>query len=80
MRPVCISTFLHRVLTTPNSHPHPIARPPSTEIMQSILDDAHESYSPSIILELPSTEHTDMENSLDTVKAWVEKYLAEAAQ
>lgn len=48
--------------------------------MQSILDDAHESYSPSIILELPSTEHTDMENSLDTVKAWVEKYLAEAAQ
>ena len=42
--------------------------------MQTVLSEAQESYSPSIVLELPSTEQSDMEDALDTVKEWVEKW------
>jgi len=43
--------------------------------METVLSEAQESYSPSIVLELPSTEHSDMEAALDTVKEWVEAWV-----
>ncbi|KAL7413357.1 AAA domain-containing protein [Mrakia frigida] len=45
------------------------------EIMETVLSEAQESYSPSIVLELPSTEHSDMEAALDKVKEWVETWV-----
>jgi hypothetical protein len=48
--------------------------------MQTVLDEAQESYSPSIVLELPSTENADLEKGLDKVKEWVESYLKEMSE
>lgn len=45
-----------------------------SEIMETVLSEAQESYSPSIVLELASTEQDEMETALDTVKEWVEAW------
>jgi hypothetical protein len=48
--------------------------------MQTVLDEAQESYSPLIVLELQSTEHDDLERGIDKVKAWVESYIKEMSE
>jgi hypothetical protein len=52
----------------------------TVEIMQTVLDEAQESYSPLIVLELQSTEHDDLERGIDKVKAWVESYIKEMSE
>jgi adenylate kinase len=44
------------------------------EIFQTILDEARDSYEPSIVFELPSNTSDDMENNLEKIVQWVEQY------
>lgn len=44
--------------------------------MQTILDEARESYDPSIVLELNSLEQGDLEKAVDRVKEWVDEWIA----
>ena len=42
------------------------------EIMQVVLDEAHDSYDPSIVLELRSDTLDDVEKNVARVLAWME--------
>jgi len=44
------------------------------EIFQTILDEAKESYEPSIVFELASNNTEDMESNIEKVTQWVEQY------
>lgn len=44
------------------------------EIFQTILEEAHEAYRSDIVHELPSNTPDDMEENLDKITAWVEKW------
>jgi adenylate kinase len=45
------------------------------EIMQVILDEAKESYSPDIVHEVPSNTIDDMEKSIVRVDEWLKQWL-----
>jgi len=49
------------------------------EIFQTILDEAMESYSPSIVFELPSNTPEDMETNIEKITDWVTKYKQNAS-
>ncbi|KAG2201312.1 AAA domain-containing protein [Mucor mucedo] len=44
------------------------------EIMQVVLETAHESYAPEIVIELPSNTIDDMESNADRVKQWLDAW------
>ncbi|CEI85987.1 hypothetical protein RMCBS344292_00435 [Rhizopus microsporus] len=44
------------------------------EIMQVVLETAHESYAPEIVVELPSNSVDDMESNVERVKLWLEAW------
>jgi adenylate kinase len=44
------------------------------EIMQVVLETAHESYAPEIVVELQSNTIDDMESNVDRVKQWLEAW------
>ncbi|KAI9341296.1 AAA domain-containing protein [Pilaira anomala] len=44
------------------------------EIMQVVLETAHESYAPEIVVELPSNTIDDMESNADRVKQWLDAW------
>jgi len=44
------------------------------EIFQTILDEANESYSPSIVFELPSNTPDDMESNIEKISSWISQY------
>ncbi|GAA5801314.1 AAA domain-containing protein [Helicostylum pulchrum] len=44
------------------------------EIMQVVLETAHESYAPEIVVELPSNTIEDMESNADRVKQWLDAW------
>ena len=44
------------------------------EIFQTILDEARDSYEPSIVFELPSNTSDDMENNIEKITQWIEQY------
>ncbi|KAI8058937.1 AAA domain-containing protein [Gilbertella persicaria] len=44
------------------------------EIMQVVLETAHESYAPEIVVELPSNTIDDMESNVDRVKQWLDAW------
>jgi len=44
------------------------------EIMQVVLETAHESYAPEIVVELPSNTVDDMESNVDRVKQWLDAW------
>ncbi len=43
------------------------------EIMNTILDEALNSYKREIIIELQSRNTTDMQNNVDCIENWIEK-------
>ncbi|KAI9018564.1 P-loop containing nucleoside triphosphate hydrolase protein [Phycomyces nitens] len=49
------------------------------EIMQIVLENAHESYEPEIVVELQSNTIDDMEANVDRVKQWFDAYRARHA-
>lgn len=44
------------------------------EIMQVVLETAHEFYAPEIVIELPSNTIDDMESNADRVKQWLDAW------
>ncbi|KAI7865942.1 P-loop containing nucleoside triphosphate hydrolase protein [Spinellus fusiger] len=44
------------------------------EIMQVVLETAHESYEPEIIVELQSNTTEDMESNVERVQQWLQAY------
>lgn len=44
------------------------------EIMQVVLETAHESYAPEIVVELQSNTIDDMESNADRVKQWLDAW------
>ncbi|CAO3640529.1 unnamed protein product [Mucor hiemalis] len=44
------------------------------EIMQVVLETAHESYAPEIVVELQSNTIDDMEGNADRVKQWLDAW------
>ena len=42
--------------------------------MQVVLETAHESYAPEIVVELPSNSVDDMESNVERVKLWLEAW------
>jgi adenylate kinase len=44
------------------------------EIMQVVLETAHESYAPEIVVELTSNTVDDMESNVDRVKQWLDAW------
>lgn len=44
------------------------------EIMQSVLDEARESYAPEIVVELTSESPEDIESNLERVKLWIQNW------
>ncbi|KAJ3168268.1 hypothetical protein HDU88_001708 [Geranomyces variabilis] len=49
------------------------------EIMQVVLEEAHASYEPQIILEMRSESVADMESNVERIAEWVEQFVAAAA-
>ncbi|KAJ3022632.1 hypothetical protein HKX48_005694 [Thoreauomyces humboldtii] len=49
------------------------------EIMQVVLEEAHDSYRPEVILEFKSESIQDMESNVESISEWVERYVAAAA-
>ena len=47
------------------------------EIMQTILDEARESYDVHIVQELRSEEYADLENNVERVSQWLEVWKQE---
>lgn len=47
------------------------------EIMQVVLEEARESYKPEIVVELMSNTVEEMEDNVNKIEEWVEKYKAE---
>eukprot|EP00128_Syssomonas_multiformis_P008891 Colp12_sorted_trinity150504_noHs@27217 len=45
------------------------------EIMQTILEEAHESYKPEVVVPLPSNTVDDMENAVNFVEEWVQRWV-----
>ncbi|ETW10163.1 hypothetical protein H310_00533 [Aphanomyces invadans] len=50
------------------------------EIMQVVLQDAHESYVPDIIQELPSVTIADMESNVERIIGWMNHWVAQNHQ
>ena len=44
------------------------------EIMQTILEEARESYKTEIVHELQSDTTEELENNLDQIVAWIQKW------
>lgn len=44
------------------------------EIMQTILDEARESYDPQIVQELRSEQYEDLEGNVERVIQWLENW------
>lgn len=44
------------------------------EIMQTILEEARESYKTEIVHELQSDTTVELENNLDQIVAWIQKW------
>lgn len=42
--------------------------------MQVVLETAHESYAPEIVVELTSNTVDDMESNVDRVKQWLDAW------
>jgi len=49
------------------------------EILQTILDEARDSYAPEIVFELPSNNMTDMESNVEKINQWYEQYKKNSA-
>ncbi len=44
------------------------------EIMQVVLETAHESYAPEIVIELQSNTTDDIESNAERVKMWLDAW------
>jgi len=49
------------------------------EIMQVVLDEAHESYDVDIVQELPSNTKEEMEGNVDRCRMWAEQWVKDNA-
>ena len=56
---------------------HKIEENVECEIMQSILDEARESYDVNIVQELRSETYEDLEENVNRVVQWLENWKAE---
>lgn len=44
------------------------------EIMQTLLEEARESYAEEVVVELPSNTPDDLESNLDRIQLWMENW------
>ena len=60
--------------------PNKIQENVECEIMQTILDEARESYDVHIVQELRSEQYEDLENNVQRVVEWLEMWKKEHAE
>ena len=73
----CDNTILFDRLVNRGYPTHKIEENVECEIMQSILDEARESYDVNIVQELRSETYEDLEENVNRVVQWLENWKAE---
>ncbi|KZT44398.1 P-loop containing nucleoside triphosphate hydrolase protein [Sistotremastrum suecicum HHB10207 ss-3] len=71
----CNHTMLWDRLEKRNYPLHKIQENNESEIMQTILDDARESYAEEVIVELNSESTEDLESNVARIQQWIDNWL-----
>ncbi|CBK21999.2 uncharacterized protein [Blastocystis hominis] len=73
----CDNTILFDRLTERGYSLHKVQENVECEIMQTILDEARESYDPNIVQEIRSETYEDLEQNVSRVAQWLEMWKAD---
>eukprot|EP00051_Salpingoeca_urceolata_P000440 m.34104 g.34104 ORF g.34104 m.34104 type:complete len:176 (-) comp10629_c0_seq1:125-652(-) len=68
------NTVLYDRLAARGYSAHKIQENVQAEIMQVLLEEAHENYNPDIVVELQSDTPEDMEANLERIQSWLESF------